>query len=152
MITILAVGKIKEKYLTDGINEYLKRLSIYEQIKIVELKETTNLPIQENIKKEGELILSKINPADYVITLEIKGQNITSEDLANKLENLKTYGTTNIVFIIGGSNGLSNDVIKRKNFGLSFSSFTFPHQLMRLILIEQIYRAYTIINHKEYHK
>ena len=103
-------------------------------------------------KKEGELILSKINPQDYVITLEIKGQNITSEALAEKLENLKTYGTTNIVFVIGGSNGLSSEVIKRKNFGLSFSSFTFPHQLMRLILIEQIYRAYTIINHKEYHK
>ncbi len=152
MIRIICVGKIKENYIFKGIDEYLKRLNGYQKIEIVELKEGNNIDITKTIKTEGEDILSKINSDDFVITLEIEGKMISSVELAEKIQNLLTYGKTKIDFIIGGSWGLSDEVKKRSNYALSFSKFTFPHQLMRLVLIEQIYRAFTIINNKEYHK
>lgn len=152
MINIIAVGKIKEIFLTNGISEYLKRLSAYENVRLTEVKEINYKETAENIKREGLLILEKITPDDFVITLEIEGKQIDSVSFAQKISELQTYGNSRITFVIGGSNGLSDEVKTRSNFKLSFSKFTFPHQLMRLILLEQIYRAYTIINHKEYHK
>ena len=152
MIKIICVGKIKEQYLVDGIKEYKKRMESWKGVEIVEVKECINNNIEKVKDLEGELILEKINKEDYVITLEIEGKMIDSTSLANKIDELYTYGNTNIVFIIGGSWGLSDKVKSRSNYKLSFSKFTFPHQLMRLILMEQIYRAFTIINHKEYHK
>ncbi len=152
MINIIAVGKIKEIFLTNGISEYLKRLSAYENVRLTEVKEINYKETAENIKREGLLILEKITPDDFVITLEIEGKQIDSVSFAQKISELQTYGNSRITFVIGGSNGLSDEVKARSNFKLSFSKFTFPHQLMRLILLEQIYRAYTIINHKEYHK
>lgn len=152
MIKIICVGKIKEDYLQMGIKEYLKRMEAWDKVEIVELKEYLSNDINKVIEVEGLSILDKINKNDYVITLEIEGKNISSEALASKIDELYTYGNTHITFIIGGSWGLSKEVKNRSNMALSFSKFTFPHQLMRLILLEQIYRAYTIINHKEYHK
>ncbi len=152
MINIITVGKIKEIFLTNGISEYLKRLSAYENVRLTEVKEINYKETAENIKREGLLILEKITPDDFVITLEIEGKQIDSVSFAQKISELQTYGNSRITFVIGGSNGLSDEVKARSNFKLSFSKFTFPHQLMRLILLEQIYRAYTIINHKEYHK
>lgn len=152
MIKILCVGKIKEDYLQMGIKEYLKRMESWDKVEIVEVKEYQSNDINKVIESEGNSILEKISKNDYVITLEIEGKNISSEALATKIDELYTYGNTHIVFIIGGSWGLSKEVKNRSNMALSFSKFTFPHQLMRLILLEQIYRAYTIINHKEYHK
>lgn len=152
MIKIICIGKIKEQYIVDGIKEYSKRMESWKGVEIVELKEFTNNNIEKVLEQEAELILDKINKEDYVITLEIEGKMIDSIELAKKIDELYTYGNTNIVFVIGGSWGLSNKVKSRSNYKLSFSKFTFPHQLMRLILLEQIYRAFTIINHKEYHK
>ena len=152
MINIITVGKIKEIFLTNGISEYLKRLSAYENVRLTEVKEINYKETAENIKREGLLILEKITPDDFVITLEIEGKQIDSVSFAQKISELQTYGNSRITFVIGGSNGLSDEVKARSNFKLSFSKFTFPHQLMRLILLEQIYRAYTIITHKEYHK
>lgn len=152
MIKILCVGKIKEDYLIDGINEYLKRIKAFEKIEIIEVKEYLSEDINKVIEIEGENILEKINQNDYVITLEIEGKMMTSIELASKFDNLYTYGNSNITFVIGGSYGLSKKVKNKSSLALSFSKFTFPHQLMRLILVEQIYRAITINNHKEYHK
>lgn len=152
MIKIICVGKIKEDFIEKGINEYLKRLSAFTKVTIIELKEGNNIDILKTIESEGRSILDKINKEDFVITLEIAGKMLDSIALSKKINDLYTYGNTNIDFIIGGSWGLSDEVKRRSNFALSFSKFTFPHQLMRLILIEQIYRSFTIINNKEYHK
>ena len=152
MLKILCVGKIKEGFIKDGILEYSKRISGYDKFQITEVKEFNQKTIKQNIYDEGTLLLQEINDKDYVITLEIKGKLLTSEELAEKLTEINNYHSTRIVFVIGGSNGLDERVIARSNFHLSFSKFTFPHQLMRLILTEQIYRALTIINHQEYHK
>lgn len=152
MIKILCVGKLKEDYLIQGIKEYTKRMEAWDKVEIVELKEYLSSDINKVIETEGSYILDKINKNDFVITLEIEGKSISSEALAQKIDELYTYGNTHLVFVIGGSWGLSKEVKQRSNLALSFSKFTFPHQLMRLILVEQIYRAYTIINHKEYHK
>ena len=152
MIRIICVGKIKENYISKGIDEYLKRLNGYQKIEIVELKEGNNIDITKTIKTEGEDILSKINSDDFVITLEIEGKMISSVELAEKIQNLLTYGKTKIDFIIGGSWGLSDEVKKRSNYALSFSKFTFPHQLMRVILTEQIYRSFMINSKRAYHK
>lgn len=152
MYKIVCIGKLKEKYLVDAIKEYEKRISIYQKLKIVELKESNSKDIKHNIIEEGKLILASISNDEFVITLEILGDMLDSIELARKLANLQTYGKSNITFVIGGSNGLSDDVKKRSNFKLSFSKMTFPHQLMRVILIEQIYRSLTINNNKEYHK
>ena len=157
-ISIVCVGKIKEKYLKLGIDEFSKRLSKYCKLEIIELddeKAPENLSDKEMLmtkEKEGKKILSKIKDNAHVIALAIDGKNLSSEELAETIDNLGVRGTSHIVFVIGGSLGLSDEVLKRANYKLSFSKMTFPHQLMRLILLEQIYRAFTINNHKEYHK
>lgn len=152
MIKILCVGKIKERFFTEGIAEYEKRLNAFTKFSIVEVKEVNTNDINKNILEEGKNLLSKITEDEFVITLEINGKMIDSVELAKLIEEKLTYGFSKLTFVIGGSNGLSEDVIRRSNYHLSFSKFTFPHQLMRLILSEQIYRALTIINNKEYHK
>lgn len=152
MIKILCVGKLKEDYLTSGIKEYLKRLDAWEKVEIIEVKEYLSSDIKKVIEVEGDYLLDRIDKNDFVITLEIEGKMLTSESLASKIDQLYTYGNSNITFVIGGSYGLSDKVKSHSSLALSFSKFTFPHQLMRLILLEQIYRAFTINNHKEYHK
>lgn len=157
-IDIIVVGKIKEKYLNDGIKEYTKRLSRYCSLNFIEVddeKAPENLSERdmEIIKdKEGERILSKVQSNSYIIPLVIEGKNISSEDMAEKMSNLMVDGYSHLTFVIGGSLGLSDEVIKRSNFKLSFSKMTFPHQLMRLILLEQIYRSFRIIRNQPYHK
>ena len=157
-IKIIAVGKIKEKYIQDGIKEYSKRLSRYCTLDIVEIddeKAPENLSEKEMKivkQKEGDKILSKIPQNFYVIALTIEGKQLASEELAEKLQKLMIDGTGDICFIIGGSLGLSNEVIERSNFKLSFSKMTFPHQFMRMILLEQVYRAWKIMKGKPYHK
>lgn len=152
MYKVICIGKIKEAYITKGIAEYKKRIDGYAKLEIVELKECNTPDINKNIENEGKEILDKIKQDEYVITLEIEGKSIDSVAFSKQLESLATYGNSKVVFVIGGSNGLSNDVKKRSNYALSFSKMTFPHQLMRMILMEQIYRALTILNNKEYHK
>lgn len=152
MIKLVCVGKIKENFIKDGITEYTKRLSVYDSFSIVEVKEVNTKSIVDNMKNEGENILNKIGDGEFVITLEIEGKMLDSKELATLIDSKKTYGTSKITFVIGGSNGLSQEVKNRSNYALSFSRFTFPHQLMRLIFVEQLYRAFTIINNQEYHK
>lgn len=157
-ITIVTIGKLKEKYLIQGINEYLKRLTAYAKVDVIELadeKAPENLSeseMEQVKQKEGERILSKISDDTHVIALAIEGKMKSSEQLADDLDNLATYGKSKIAFVIGGSLGLSKDVMKRANDTLSFSKMTFPHQLMRLILVEQVYRAFRIIRNEPYHK
>ena len=157
-ITVIAIGKLKEKYWTDAVKEYSKRLGSYCTLNIVELKESPlranpSAADEEAVKvAEGNDILSRIKPTDFVITLEIKGKGLSSEQLADKIEDLAINGRSSIVFVIGGSLGLSADVSKRSDFKLSFSAMTFPHQMMRVILLEQVYRAFKIIRHEAYHK
>lgn len=157
-IKIISVGKIKEKYLRDGIDEYLKRLSRYCSVEIVEVpdeKAPENLSDfqEQQVKiKEGQGILKYIKENTYVIALDIKGKMFSSEDLADFINDLSIKGNSNVAFVIGGSLGLSEDVLKRADFKLSFSKMTFPHQLMRLILLEQIYRGFRIIKGEPYHK
>lgn len=157
-ISIIAVGKLKEKFLKQGIDEYLKRLTKYAKVSIIEVadeKAPENLSINEmeQIKDiEGERILGKIDHDTYVIALVIDGKQLSSEQFAQSLDRLATYGNSKIAFLIGGSLGLSGKVIKRANEKLSFSKMTFPHQLMRLILLEQIYRACRINRGEPYHK
>ncbi len=157
-IRLITVGKIKEKYIQEGIKEYSKRLSRYCSLDIVEIddeKAPENLSDKEMEmvkQKEGERIVSKIPQNSYVISLVIEGKQLSSEELAVKIESLMVEGISDITFIIGGSLGLSDEVISRSNFKLSFSKMTFPHQLMRMILLEQIYRAWRIIKNEPYHK
>ncbi|MBU5438042.1 23S rRNA (pseudouridine(1915)-N(3))-methyltransferase RlmH [Tissierella sp. MSJ-40] len=157
-IRIVSVGKIKEKYIQDGIKEFSKRLSRYCNLEIIEVedeKAPENLSEKEIeiIKsKEGERILSKIPQNSFVISLAIEGKSLSSEGLAEKIKNLMIDGANDITFVIGGSLGLSENIIGRSNFELSFSKMTFPHQLMRLILLEQIYRGFRIIKGEPYHK
>jgi 23S rRNA (pseudouridine1915-N3)-methyltransferase len=157
-ISIVTVGKLKEKYLKQGIDEYLKRLSAYAKVDILEvadekapevLSEAEMIQVKQ---KEGERILAKISQDTYVIALAIQGKMQSSEELAESIDKLATYGKSKIAFVIGGSLGLSDDVIKRSNEQLSFSKMTFPHQLMKLILVEQIYRAFRINRGEPYHK
>ncbi|CAH0124906.1 MULTISPECIES: 23S rRNA (pseudouridine(1915)-N(3))-methyltransferase RlmH [Bacillales] len=157
-ITIITVGKLKEKYLKQGIAEYTKRLSAYANIELVEVpdeKAPENLSAADMDivkQKEGERILAKVSPDTYVITLEINGKQLTSEQLATHLDQLATYGKSKIAFIIGGSLGLGTEVLSRSDYALSFSKMTFPHQLMKLVLVEQIYRAFRINRNEPYHK
>ena len=150
MIKIICVGKLKEKYLKDAIEEYSKRLSKYTKLEIVELKDL-DYDITKTIKEEGQSILKHIEEKEYVITLEINGKQLSSTEFASILEKANIE-YSNITFVIGGSYGLSNDVINRSNYHLSFSKLTFPHQLFRIVLLEQIYRAYKINNNESYHK
>ncbi len=157
-ITILTVGKIKEKYLRDAIAEYSKRLSRYAKLEIIEVADektpdNASETVETNIKnKEAERLLKYIRDDAYLITLEIKGKQLTSEELAQKIDTLGVQGTSHIIFAIGGSLGLGEEVLKRSNYALSFSKMTFPHQLMRVILLEQIYRSYRINSGSPYHK
>lgn len=157
-ITIICVGKIKENYMSDAIREYSKRLSKYCKLDIVEVAdektdENASESMNRQIKdKEGERILRQIKEDSFVITLEILGKMLTSTEFAYKIENICISGKSHITFIIGGSLGLSDKVSKRSDYRLSFSKMTFPHQLMRVILLEQIYRAFRINNNEPYHK
>ena len=157
-ITLITVGKIKEKYLKDAIAEYSKRLSKYCKLEVIEVAdEKTPDQASENVeqqirKKDGERILRYVKEDAYVITLEIGGTMLDSVAFAKKIETLGVQGKSHIIFIIGGSIGLGEDVLKRSDYGLSFSKMTFPHQLMRVILLEQVYRSYRIIEGAPYHK
>ncbi|WLR55166.1 23S rRNA (pseudouridine(1915)-N(3))-methyltransferase RlmH [Mesobacillus subterraneus] len=157
-ISIVTVGKLKEKYLKQGIEEYLKRLGSYAKVEVIEVpdekapEELSETEMVQVKQKEGERILSKIGMDTYVIALAINGKLKSSEELADTLDKLATYGKSKIAFVIGGSLGLSEEVLKRSDEQLSFSKMTFPHQLMRLILVEQIYRAYRINRGEPYHK
>jgi 23S rRNA (pseudouridine1915-N3)-methyltransferase len=157
-ISIISVGKLKEKYLKQGINEYTKRLSAYAKVDIIEVpdekapEQLSETEVELVKKKEGERILAKIHSDTYVIALAIEGKMKSSEELAESLDKLATYGKSKIAFVIGGSLGLHKDVMQRANEALSFSKMTFPHQLIRLILLEQIYRAFRINRGEPYHK
>lgn len=157
-ITVICIGKLKEKYWRDAIAEYSKRLGGYCSLKIDELKEA-RLPAnagpaeEEAVKREeGESILARIPKNMYVVTLEIKGKRLSSEKFAEKMEELALEGKGDIGFVIGGSLGLSEEVSRRANMKLSFSDMTFPHQMMRVILLEQIYRTFRIRHREPYHK
>ncbi|NWQ40845.1 23S rRNA (pseudouridine(1915)-N(3))-methyltransferase RlmH [Bacillus sp. EB106-08-02-XG196] len=157
-ISVVSVGKLKEKYLKMGIEEYLKRMNSYAKVEVIEVadekapEELSELEMIQVKQKEGERILAKISQDTYVIALAINGKMQSSEELADTLDKLATYGKSKIAFIIGGSLGLSEEVLKRANEKLSFSKMTFPHQLMKLILVEQIYRAFRINRNEPYHK
>ena len=157
-ITIVCIGKLKERYWTEAIQEYSKRLSKYCTLTINELKEEKapdNPSAAEEIavkEAEGKNILKQIKKDAFVIVLEIKGKELTSEALAEKIEGLGIDGKSDVVFVIGGSIGLSEEVLARADFRLSFSKMTFPHQMMRVILLEQIYRSFKIIRNETYHK
>ena len=148
MIKVICVGKIKEDYLKKGIEEYKKRISKYSKIEIIELIDESNGNILE---KERDKILKYINDKDYIITLEIDGNNVDSVELSKKIENIY-LNYSNIAFIIGGSYGLHDDIKSKSNYALSFSKLTFPHQLFRMMLLEQIYRSFKISNNETYHK
>ena len=151
MIKIICVGKIKEKFFKEAINEYSKRLTKYTKLEIVEVDDINSDDINQILSKERDLILKHINQKDYIITLEIEGKEFTSPDLAQKLDNILTINS-NITFVIGGSYGLHTDIKDKSNLKLSFSKLTFPHQLFRVILLEQIYRSFKILNNESYHK
>ena len=151
MIKIICVGKIKEKYLVDAIEEYKKRISRYTKLEIIELKDHSIDDINKVLELEKEQIERYIDSKDYVITMEIEGEQVSSEKFAEKIDNILSINS-NITFIIGGSYGLDNSIKNRANYHLSFSKMTFPHQLFRVLLLEQIYRAYKINNNESYHK
>lgn len=157
-ITIVCVGKIKEKFYRDALVEYTKRLSRYCSLSITEVADEKTKEQASDVEcaiikdREGERILKSIREDGYVITLAIDGKNLDSVELSKTIENLALTGKSNLYFVIGGSLGLSDEVMKRADYKLSFSRMTFPHQLMRVILLEQIYRSYRIINHEPYHK
>ena len=157
-ITVISVGKIKEKYFTGAIEEYAKRLSRYCKLELIEVadektpdgaSEGLELQIKE---KEGERILQKIPDGAFVVALAIDGKMLDSEELADQMERWNVGGISHVVFLIGGSLGLAPTVLKRADYKLSFSKMTFPHQLMRVILLEQVYRSFRIRNHEPYHK
>ena len=144
MIKIICIGKLKEKYLKDGIDDYLKRINKYHKINIIELPDS-------NIQNEGNEILKYIDNKDYLVAMCIEGESLSSIELANKID--KTFITnSNITFIIGGSDGIRDDIKNKCNYKLSFSKLTYPHGLFRLILLEQIYRSFKILNNETYHK
>lgn len=151
MIKIITVGSIKENYLKEAVLEYKKRLSKYTSIEIIEVKDEGLVEKEKAISLEGEKIKKYLNSRDYIITLEINGQELTSVEFSNKLEKI-LIENSNIVFIIGGSYGLSKEITSLSKLHLSFSKMTFPHQLFRVILLEQIYRAFKIKNNESYHK
>ena len=151
MIKIITVGQIKEKYLQDAIKEYKKRLSKYTNIEVIEVKDEGLVEEVKAIKLEAEKIKKHINDRDYIVTLEIEGKQMTSVEFANKIDNI-LIENSNVDFIIGGSYGLSDDIKNMSRLHLSFSKMTFPHQLFRVLLLEQIYRAFKINNNETYHK
>ncbi|MFR4171435.1 MULTISPECIES: 23S rRNA (pseudouridine(1915)-N(3))-methyltransferase RlmH [Lachnospiraceae] len=157
-ITVLCVGKVKEKFFTDAIKEYSKRLSRYCKLEIVEVADektpdgASELVVSQIKEKEAERMEKYLPDSAYVIALAIEGKKLTSEKLAEKIDSLGISGTSHLVFLIGGSLGMSDRLLKRADYLLSFSDMTFPHQLMRVILLEQIYRSYRIIHGEPYHK
>ncbi|MCI8349298.1 MAG: 23S rRNA (pseudouridine(1915)-N(3))-methyltransferase RlmH [Firmicutes bacterium] len=157
-VRIVCIGKLKEKYWTAAVDEYSKRLSKYCDLEILQLKETklADKPSEADEKnviyEEGQTILKNIKDGTYVIALEINGKSLSSEELAAKVDRLAIEGKSDITFVIGGSLGLSKEVSQRADFSLSFSKMTFPHQMMRVILLEQIYRSFKIIKNEAYHK
>ena len=157
-IQIICIGKLKEKYWTEAVAEYSKRLQRFCTLEIVELKEArlpdkASAADEENVKlEEGRSILKQISDSTYVITLEVLGKALSLEELAGKIEDLAGMGRSDIAFVIGGSLGLSAEVSRRADFKLSFSRMTFPHQMMRVILLEQIYRSFKINRNETYHK
>lgn len=151
MIKIVCVGKIKEKYLDSAINDYCKRIRKYTKLDIIQVDDVDNKPLLEILDRESNFIMKYIKDRDYVITLEIDGNSLSSTMFAEKI-NTTFNNYSNIVFVIGGSYGLSEKVKKRSNYSLSFSKLTFPHQLFRVMLLEQIYRVYKINNNETYHK
>lgn len=157
-VTLLTVGKIKEKYFSDAINEYVKRLSRYCKIEIVEVADEKTPDRASDVMKEqikdieGERILKYIKSGMYVITLAIEGKMYSSTEFAAKIEKLEVSGKSNIAFVIGGSLGLSKSVLNISDEKISFSNMTFPHQLMRVILLEQVYRGFKINTNEPYHK
>ena len=151
MIKLITTGKIKEKYLKEAISEYTKRLSKYTKLEIIELNDYDFDNKNIVLEKEKEQILKHISDKDYIVTLEIEGKQFSSTEFAEKINNI-FINNSNITFIIGGSYGLHDDIKKKSNLALSFSKFTFPHQLFRVFLLEQIYRAYKILNNESYHK
>ena len=156
-VTLICVGKVKEKFYRDAIKEYEKRLGAYIKLNTIEIndekvKVENDSEIALAMEKEGNNILSKIKDTQYVITLEILGKSISSEQFAAKIDNLMLTGKSDVVLVIVGSYGLSDSVNKRSDYALSFSKMTFPHQMMRVVLLEQVYRAYRIITGASYHK
>ena len=157
-VTILTVGKIKESYLRDAIKEYAKRLGKYCKLEILEVTDkktpdSLSATAAELVrKKEGERLLKSLPKDAYIITLEISGKQLTSEEFSQKIENLAVQGVSHLVFVIGGSLGLGQNILQKSDFAMSFSKMTYPHQLMRVILLEQIYRGYRIANGEPYHK
>ncbi len=157
-ITILCVGKVKEKFYRDALSEFEKRLSRYCKLQIVEVADektpdqASEVEVAQIKEKEGERLLKSIKEDGYVICLAIDGKQLDSIELSDKINRLGVNGTSHIYFVIGGSLGLADQVLKRADYKLSFSKMTFPHQLMRVILFEQIYRSYRILNHEPYHK
>ncbi len=144
MIKIIVVGKIKEKYFVEAVNEYIKRLSKYIKVNVIEIKDS-------NKKDEGNKIISKISEKDFVVTLDIKGKGMDSTKFS-RFVNDKLSDSRNLTFIIGGSDGISNDVTSRSDYSISFSNLTFPHKLFRVMFLEQLYRAFKINNNETYHK
>lgn len=151
MIKIICVGKIKEKFFLSAIDEYKKRLSKYTKLEIIEINDISDKNPQIVLKKEKEEIVKFIGKNDYIISLDINGQLLSSYELAKKIDNI-FISNSNITFIIGGSYGLHDDIKQKSNELLSFSKLTFPHQLFRIIFLEQIYRVYKINNNETYHK
>ena len=157
-ITVLCVGKVKEKFFTDAIKEYSKRLSRYCKLEIVEVADektpdgASELVVSQIKEKEAERMEKYLPDSAYVIALALEGKKLTSEKLAEKIDSLGISGTSHLVFLIGGSLGMSDRLLKRADYLLSFSDMTFPHQLMRVILLEQVYRSYRIIHGEPYHK
>lgn len=148
MIKIICVGKIKENYFIDAIKEYKKRLGKYTKLEIIELPDY-NYDINKTLFEEGKNILNKIDDKSFVITMQVNGKQIDSVEFSKLID---TNISNNITFVIGGSYGLSKEVLDRSNYALSFSKLTFPHQLFRIVLLEQIYRSFKIINNETYHK
>jgi len=157
-IELLCVGKLKEKYLTMACDEYCKRLSRFCKLHITEIKDeavgdqAAKAQMLQAMEREGERLLSHIAPRDFVVSLCVEGKNLSSEEFAEKMLEIAQVGAGRLVLIIGGSNGLSDDVKKRSDYKLSFSKMTFPHQLMRVILLEQLYRTFKINANESYHK
>ena len=151
MIRIICVGKLKENYFKEAIKEYSKRLEKYTKLEIIELMDEGITDINKALKLEGEKISKHLNEKDYIITLEIDGKQLTSKELANLIDQ-KQITNSNITFVIGGSYGISDEVKQKSSYHLSFSKMTFPHQLFRVILLEQIYRSFKINNNESYHK
>ena len=158
MIKIIAVGKCKEKATRELIEEYLKRLGAYTKIEMIEVNDeqtpdrNSSAQNEEIKRKEGERILSKIQSDEYVILLDLQGKMLSSEGLSEKIDSIQTYQSSKLTFIIGGSLGVSEDIKKRSDFKWQLSALTFPHQIVRILLVEQVYRAFKIHHHEPYHK